>query len=155
MAKIEYRDTTSQDMIELENNIRKSDIEELRLTFAGQSAGDVIRKSCELSDKDLLFSAFVDGKLACISGCIKHPEQERTGICWNLGTDVLTKYAKRYTLDTKRAIAVMHDRYPLLYNVVDAGNSRTIKWLEMIGFKMTKRINDGKLIIFESRYERA
>jgi hypothetical protein len=130
-VNVTFRHPTHEDAEFLAQNMRQSDIDELKSVFDAEPL-DAVLTSITNSDERLLFSAFADGRLACIFGCV--PTEHGIGIPWMLGTPVLDRYAKRLTLETGRIVRMMLVEYPTLTNIIDPQNVKTRRWLECLGF---------------------
>ncbi|WKJ88755.1 hypothetical protein QZJ86_12055 [Methylomonas montana] len=124
---------SDEDICDLAAHLRQSDIDEL-VAIGDDTPEEVIIKSMQASDPALTRAAHVDGRLACIFGC--SPRAEHIAAPWLLCTDVVSNYNKTLTRDTKQVVRGMLEKYPVLTNVVDVRNTRTIQWLEVLGFKM-------------------
>lgn len=129
MPKISMRLPTDADMACLAAHMRRSDVEELAL-LCGLPPLEAVIESVRVSDPDFLFAAHADGGLLCIGGC------SVLGAPWLLGTELLGRHVLRLTRDARRAAALMLQRYPLLRNVIDARQERTITWLLAVGFRL-------------------
>ncbi|MFG1395868.1 hypothetical protein [Roseixanthobacter pseudopolyaromaticivorans] len=62
------------------------------------------------------------------------------GIVWMLGSDLIAKHQRDFLAHAKLWVEDQHQRYPLLTNMVDARNTRHIRWLEWMGFTMLRRV---------------
>ena len=133
-GKITSRFPQDTDIVELAENMRQGDIDELAAVTDLKPCEAVIA-SVQASDAQFLRAWHVDGRLICIGGC--SPVSVNTAAPWLLATDLLDAHVK--SLHKLAAIEVikMLAVYPLLRNVVDARQVKVIAWLERLGFEVT------------------
>lgn len=109
------------------------------------SAGDVERtvlESPKHSNWTLTF--LVNGEIACVMGLAPLDGLLGTrGVPWLLGTDVLDRHPGALMKTCPRYIAGMLGSYPHLLNFVDARNTRSIRWLKRLGFKIYPAVPYG------------
>lgn len=139
MAKPIYtlRFPTDEDLCCLAENLRQCDIDELAAVVDHAPDEEIIR-SMQATDLALTRAAHVDGRLACIFGC--SPRTINTAAPWLLCTDLVDGYGKTLTRDTRKVVRNMLEKYPVLSNVVDVRNVRTVQWLEVLGFRMMETV---------------
>lgn len=154
-GKLTFRAPTDEDVAELAAKLRRSDRREIALLAPGRSGLDVLRQSVAVSDPGMLFSVFADGELMCIFGCSGYSLMSRVGVPWMMGTDVITRNGKSVTREAIRLSRIMLERWPILVNIIDAGNVRTIAWLKRVGFRFFGPFphGDGMVYRFEMRAE--
>lgn len=126
-----------EDIFDLSQNLRQCDIDELS-AVCDDTPDEAIIKSLQASDLALTRAAHVDGKLACIFGC--SPRTVNTAAPWLLCTDLIDDYSKTLTRDTREVVRNMLAKYPILTNVVDVRNTRTVAWLRVLGFEMMETV---------------
>lgn len=149
MVKVTYRKPTITDVLELAENMRQIDIEELCVT-SGMNPLIAVSLSCAMSDYRHLQAAHVDGKLACIWGVV--PVGKGVGRCWVLGTDLVDKHFRRFTIETSHQLETMLQDYPKICNTIDMRQTKTIKWLQHFGCKFGEpwqAVNGFDLVNFE------
>lgn len=141
-VNITFQVPTEADIIELAGALRQSDIDELN-AVTDQSIIDAVRTSVSNSHPDYCWAYHVDGVLVLIYGC------SRSGSPWMLGTDELNKHLKQLTVRTRVVVCDMLKQWPLLSNVIDVRQKKTIRWLKTIGFqfKETLEIKPGFPVI--------
>ncbi|MFA6051568.1 MAG: hypothetical protein WC762_03160 [Methylobacter sp.] len=147
MASITRHLPTEQDIAYLAENMRQSDIEELS-AVTDQSLVCAVRSSVLNSHPDYLWAYCVDGDLVLIYGCT------RSGSPWMLGTEALNQNLKELTVRTRVVVRDMLKQFPVLSNIIDVRQKKTIRWLKTIGFsfKETFEIKLGVPVIrFEMR----
>ena len=118
------------DVIELANNIRKADVDELN-AITDMDVMDAILVSIEMSDPDFLFSARSGEKLLAIGGCNIY------GQPWMVSTKHIFNYKKSLSKYAKCWVRMMLGKYRKLQNTVDSRNTKSIAWLKSIGFEFT------------------
>lgn len=140
--RITRRIPTEDDIIELAEAMRQSDIDELH-AVTDMSIICAIRASVINSHQDYLWAYHVDGVLVLICGCT------RSGNPWMLGAGELNKHLKELTVRTRVAVRMMLAQWPILSNVIDVRQKMTIRWLKAIGFsfKETFEIKPGFPVI--------
>ncbi len=144
---------TDQDIIELADNLRQSDRDELAVVCE-LSAREAVLKSVLASDPDFIFAAHADGKLLCIGGASSPTLLSPVAVPWLLATDEMNRHTQRLTKDARRGVRMMLDKWPILTNVIDVRSTITIRWLKCIGFefKETFVVRDNRPVIrFEMR----
>jgi len=62
------------------------------------------------------------------------------GFAWLVATDELTHFEVAFLRESKYWINVLHSRYSVLWNYVDARNKVHIRWLDWCGFMLVDRI---------------
>ena len=65
------------------------------------------------------------------------------GVPWMLATDDLKKIRKSFLRECRSYVEELNNEYPLLVNVVWAGNDVHIQWLKWLGFKFEAPIRMG------------
>ena len=63
----------------------------------------------------------------------------RVGAVWMLCSPKILKYRRRFAKESRQWIEAMHQRYDLLWNVVDERNAVHIRWLTWCGFTFINR----------------
>jgi hypothetical protein len=62
------------------------------------------------------------------------------GTIWLLSTPVLYQYPVEFVVRSKELLDQFHERYELLGNYIDERNTRHIRWLKYMGFKILQRV---------------
>ena len=130
-VKVTKRFPTYEDMVELTDNMRQIDVDEIE-AVTNLGTLDCVIASVHNSEKACCFAVFADGVLVCIYGC------SITGNPWLLCTNAMNSHVLSLTRRTKRIVWMMSKRWPILSNVVDVRNKMTIRWLKTIGFTFTE-----------------
>ncbi len=141
-VKVTKRFPTYEDMVELTENMRQVDVNEIE-AVTNLGTLDCVVASVHNSEKDCCFAVFADGVLVCIYGC------SIVGNPWLLVTNAMDSHVLNLTRRTKRIVRMMSKRWPILSNIVDCRNKMTIRWLKTIGFtfKETIEIKPGFPVI--------
>ncbi|CAB4149598.1 hypothetical protein UFOVP555_12 [uncultured Caudovirales phage] len=138
--KVEVRFLAPGDIEAVIAGLRQADYDEVLA-----SSGDVertVRESPACSNWTLTF--LVDGEIACVMGLAPIDGLLGTRAApWMLGTDVLDRHPGALMKTCPRYIAGMLSSYPHLLNFVDARNTRSIRWLKRLGFKILPAVPYG------------
>lgn len=130
MNKETIRKPTKDDVEYLINNIRQEDIEEI------EAASDISVREALESTPNLLDNSStweVNGKLVCMFG-ITPCEDDKMGVIWMLATEEFHKYSKLFAVKSKKVILGLVEKYEYVFNFVYGKNTKSIKWLEWVGF---------------------
>lgn len=143
---VEIRPVEPGDIDELARHMRSVDRAECEA--AGFDVEHALAHS--IANSHFARTVLIDGKLAGIGGCNKHPASTLLapmGVPWLLGTDVLTRHPRVLQREARRYIAAMLEVYPHLFNIVHADNHVTIRWLKRLGFTIRTpiRLSTGAL----------
>lgn len=141
-VKVTKRFPTYEDMVELTENMRQVDVNEIE-AVTNLGTLECVVASVHNSEKDCCFAVFADGVLVCIYGC------SIVGNPWLLVTNAMDSHVLNLTRRTKHIVRMMSKRWPILSNIVDVRNKMTIRWLKTIGFtfKETIEIKPGFPVI--------
>lgn len=135
---INYRQATKADVDELVPNLRSNDVEELLLS-CGPKYSEALLTSVDVCEGRAEAAIDPAGNVIAILGCSKFKGKEGTGIPFMVCSDEVNKYPKHVIRDAKERTRKWNAKYPMLINMVYAGNTKTIKWLEHIGYTIGKR----------------
>lgn len=83
----------------------------------------------------LMTGAYVRGRLEMIFGVNDNGYQKGMAAVWMVSSDVVYQYGKSLLKLGRKWLDMQQKRYGLLFNFVDARATRTLKWLERMGFK--------------------
>lgn len=133
MAKIEIRETTINDVVELARNLRAADAAEMRAYGHDDYLPHLTRSALHSM---LCWSAFADGKLACIIGVAPLSVMSGVGSPWMMGTHVLDQHQRVLVRRTPEYISKMLNAFPHLVNYVHAQNTTSVRWLRRLGFTL-------------------
>lgn len=82
------------------------------------------------------------------------PSHSGIGSPWMLATDEFETLSPHYIVrESRKYVKMMLDEFPYLYNFVYHANHKSVKWLEMIGFKVyrdsPRRFKNGMFYPFD------
>ena len=122
----------------ISENLRQEDVDEI-----AAHSGDTPKSGllyCFFMSKPCMTMVSRNGYLMGAYGVV--PEGGNTGRIWMLGCDRMVKDKKDkwwFLGESRRQLAKLQLKYPLLFNVVDARNEVHIKWLQWMGFTFIKK----------------
>lgn len=128
---------TARWMVDLSEVLRTSDIAEIAAT-SGEDPAVALVASVLISDH--AWVVLEHEEPICVFGCAPDPEDPNKGVVWMLGADRMDDpVVSRFILRRSRAYQrVMHRKYPVLWNYIDARNEKSLRWLEWCGFQITE-----------------
>lgn len=85
----------------------------------------------------------IDGSVKCIFGVYKTSPISVVAVPWFLASHDLPKYARRFLRCSKWVVEDWKRQYPRMENYVDARHTRSIRWIEWLGFTLYPPINFG------------
>jgi hypothetical protein len=139
---IEYVVAKHEHVEPIAAKMRQSDIDEITAS-TGNSPFTAL--SIGAAESQLCWTMLKDGEPVMMFGCKYAPELAGDiAVIWMLATDEAEQCKKALTIDAVRYVDIMHCHYPRLFNLVDARNKKTIRWLEWLGFEMLPPIIYGK-----------
>lgn len=132
-----WREYQPGDELNLAQTMRKADIIEVRRSH-GLGPLEALEYSVQHSDE--CYSMFLpDGTIIGMYGC---GGVDILGVPWMLGTDHLLKVAKPFLLRCHQFVDRWNERYPILFNYVDAENKTAQRWLRFLGFTFIRLVPD-------------
>ena len=84
----------------------------------------------------IAFAGKVNGEVVCVWGIHEESLMLSNATPWMIGTDKLDKYAKTFIQHCRPQAALLLSQYKYLKNYVDARNTRAIRWLKWLGFRI-------------------
>lgn len=133
---------------QMANHVRETDKMEVYRT-SGQDIRSALLDSVDVSDDDMCWAALYNGLPVAIFGANDItpedvPEEERYSIggIWLLATPGIYRNKRDFWRNSKKYLAIMHERYEYLTNFVDADNWPTLAWLPRLGFRAARVIED-------------
>jgi hypothetical protein len=131
--------------------LRASDIAEIEANHRVDHASVVLSSVC---NSDRGWCVLKDGQPVVLCG--RAPVGKAEAQAWFLATDELYDPAVQRFVSRRchEFVDLMHEGYPKLWNYIDARNTKTLRWLEWLGFSVTEALpewgNNGELFyIFE------
>jgi hypothetical protein len=131
---VEIRPPTQADVDCLIANIRADDKRELEA-----SHGDY-KQSIQLSfnKSKYKWAVYADGQFVCLFGMHPMGLLSDTALIWMLGTELIEKYKGAFIRHSRVYIQAMLNVSPVLTNWCDVRNTKTIRWLKLMGFAFFK-----------------
>lgn len=125
----------SNDLLrEIEADIDEADRQELR-SATGQPTLDTLMLSREVSHE--CYVALIDGYAVAIFGCAMGDWDAATyAHPWAIFTNRCRSHPREIMRVAREFVNRWSRWYPYLTNLVDARNTRAIRWLESLGFEM-------------------
>ena len=114
-------------------DVREADVIEL-MDGWGKTPEQAMKTGLMVSA--LAWMAWIDEKPFCMFGVGSISLLSGYGIPWLVGTNQIDKHAKSFVRPCREYVLKMADLFPRMENHVDARNTKVIKWLKMIGFRM-------------------
>ena len=131
ITNIEIRKPTARDIRLLVQNMRQSDMDELKAYFNNDY--EYIVKTSVKYSKDA-WAVVVNGKLLFICGVGLVSLIGRVGCPWLLGTNDIAQYPKEFYKQTKTILAEVLQDYDKLQNHVYFKNTQSMQFLKRLGF---------------------
>lgn len=141
--------TTVDDVEYIAPRLREADRQEC-LAATGKEPLEVLKMSLLIGDMTLTLTA-TDGTRVGLLGVAKSPLPD-AGVIWLCATDDIYQYQMTFLRRSIKVLPLLHDRYPVLHNAVDARNELHMKWLKWMGFTFINRHEEwghGKLPFYE------
>ena len=131
----EYCRPTMQDAIDLAGHLNAANKREMTAGYGKHILRDLLA-GMKYSDK--IGCCKIDGKPIAIYGVRKPSPIADYGLVWLFLGDVNDKDKYYVARQTKRFIEALLERYSYVYNYVDVGNEKIIKWLEFLGAEFSE-----------------
>jgi len=129
--------------------VRQADVDE----FAAQGVTVESAMHTGLQISTYTWAGLRDGKVICVFGVASPSVLSGEGVPWMIGSHDLDKCAKGFLPRSRVVLNHMLDLYPHLENYVDARNTRAIRWLRWLGFKIHDAQPYGKMGLPFHRFE--
>lgn len=139
-ADVQIIPTTPEHLVELAEKMREADRQEV-IASSGRDILAVLEDSLKYSLAPL--TAFINGELACVFGCVPFQLIGERAAPWMLGTDVVDKHPGELLRRCRQYTTGMNKAYPHLLNFVDARNHKSIRWLKWMGFTVHPAVPYG------------
>ena len=132
--KAVIRDATYSDCLILAPNLRQEDKDEV-----WESGSYLPEEALILSFKssNQVKIGVVGDEIVCMFG-ISATEDPELGIPWLLGSDSIKKFSKEFLTLNKVVLDEISTEYKILANYVWSKNPTHIRWLEWLGFTVTR-----------------
>jgi hypothetical protein len=134
---IRVRPAEPDDAAALAPRLRAADVREIQ-AVAGQDPAIVMAAGAARSDP---CHAVVDGDaVIALFGVVPSARVPGEGMVWLLGSNALTARSRSFLRGSRAWLARLHERYRVLWSVVDARNEVHVRWLRWCGFTFLRRI---------------
>lgn len=128
---------TLEEAIALAQDLRPEDEAEIR-AMSGQESVVSLKHGVVFSDLPTTIMD-EDGSVLGMFGAVSTGSNPRMGTVWMLCSPKILKYRRQFAKESRQWIEAMHQRYDLLWNVVDERNTVHIRWLQWCGFTFIRR----------------
>lgn len=118
--------------------LRPEDRDELK-AMDGMDTAASIRGAISASRgrvKDMAFAVWLDGQLICLFGFIPAGAMADEAHPWLVASPEVERIPSILTKQSQRYCSALLGDYPVLFNYVDARNTRSVSWLESVGFSI-------------------
>jgi hypothetical protein len=137
---ISYRPATASEVQELVPRLRQADIDECEALFGEGSV--LVTTMHGLRPEGVSFVAVRNGITIAVFG-VCPGEKKGIGVPWMVGTDELDQCGRELMEEARNCLKIWHRFYPTLMNVVDARNTKSIRWLKRLGFTVRDPVPMG------------
>ena len=95
------------------------------------------------------WTGLVENKVACVWGIISPTILSDSAYLWLLTTDLVDEHPFLFVRHSQMVVEKLLEDFPCIKGHVVAGETRSIRWLKWLGFKLGHQ--EGGLIDFERR----
>lgn len=81
-----------------------------------------------------------DGEVFGLFGIDAVDQHPTFGIVWMLSSPDIFKYRREFIKATSAALEMLHGKFPLIGNHIDARNTVHVRWLKRLGFSFLRTI---------------
>lgn len=134
---LQTTDVTDDAMEYIADNLRASDAAELFATTGSRRYLDALRTSVAASD-DAVVWVTAYGEPIGIQGVGTLSLLYNTGCPWLVGTPRLNAHLRAFISVGKTYTAQMLEHYAVLTNHVDQRNTKSVAWLQRLGYAMAE-----------------
>jgi hypothetical protein len=128
------------DAAQLAPTLREADQQEIKANL-GDDPLLVLERG--IAQSDLCYAVIDDeDKRLALFGVVPDTEDKDVGLVWLLGSDELSKHSFFVLRNTRKWLEVLHQRYRVLWNHIDARNELHIRWLQWSGFTVLRRVEE-------------
>ncbi len=125
--------TTEDHMIELSHTMRPADVQEC-WAANHYTPYEALKHSFYYTNKPI--TALYNGEVMCIWGVGKISYLSKEGIPWMLTSHLVDIHYREFLRHSIRLLEDIKSEAIVLTNMVDARNSKSIKWLKRLGFEI-------------------
>ena len=123
----------------LSPRLREADLQEIKASV-GKDPLVILKNGIAWSDP--CYTIIDKVNPLAIFGVVPDLHTASVGRIWFLGSDELFNHSYKFLRHSREWIDKLHQRYPTLWNYVDARNEVHIRWLKWCGFTFLRRIED-------------
>lgn len=127
---------TADDLSYIADNMRPADVAEVWAS-GRNDPWQALVYSVKLSDWCRILT--INGDILGVIGIVVEERLGGAGVPWFLGTDNVRKHAKTFVAISGTLVGILHTYAPLLVNYVHAENEDAIRYLEHIGFEVSRK----------------
>ncbi len=141
IVKAFQRPSVLQDIKIVGEDMRQSDIEELQAQSGGKPKESLL--FCFFASTPCMTIVSRHGNPIGMWGVV--PQGDIYGRIWMLGCDAMLQDSsdkRTFLKESKIELKKLHNKYPVLGNIVDARNSVHIRWLHWMGFTFINKLSD-------------
>lgn len=131
-SRIRYGIPNEDEAMELAGRLKPDDVQEI-YAASGMEPETAMRVMLENGSR--MNGAYVDGRLEVLFGANADGYQYGTAAVWMVSSDVLYRHGKTLVVHGRRWLDLQQRKYGTLFNFVDARATRTLRWLERMGFR--------------------
>lgn len=124
--------TTLEHCVDVSLNMREADVREV-FASSGTNPLTTLLRARRLSQEHC-YTVFLEDTPVGIFGVSRL--NENIGVPWLLGTDELTSDKIEFYKKSKELLSTFMDDFKVLINYVDQRNTKSIKWLQALGFTL-------------------
>lgn len=137
-GKLDVEPSSEHDARYIADNLRPADLAEVSAS-TGKPPVQIIVDGAAESNPCYTIRVRATGKPCGIFGT-RYSEHTQSGIVWLLGTDDLTAHGTVFVRHSRIWLDKLHEKYRLLWNVIDARNKVHLNWLRWLGFDFVREI---------------
>ncbi len=134
-----YRRATLADAIDLAPRLREADKNEFR-AYLGIEPEAALPFDIGNGDGDKWAMIGDDGRVFGLFGVQAVDQHPTFGLVWMVSSDDIWKYRRQFIETTPKVLEMLHRKYPLLGNHIDARNTKHVYWLRRLGFSFLRTI---------------
>ncbi|MEY9719273.1 hypothetical protein ABIA22_001763 [Sinorhizobium fredii] len=135
---LHYRRATVADAIDLAPRLREADKNEFR-AFLGLEPEIVLPFDIVAGQGDTWALVGSEGVIG-LFGVQPVDQNPLFGLVWMVTSDDLFKYRREFVKGTPQVLDMLHRKFPLLGNHIDARNTVHVRWLQRLGFVFLRTI---------------
>lgn len=124
-----------EDALALQGRLRQQDYDEVWAAH-GHNPNEVLVACAQYST--MLWCADRGDTVAAVFGVAPSIKNKGEGQPWMLGADEICSDPRAFFSWPLEILPLMHGAFPVLRNMVDARNKKSIQWLRRMGFTMAQ-----------------